>query len=148
MQPSSYNIRVYGIWKNDRNEVLLTDERRGGYEMTKFPGGGHEFGEGLADGLIREWKEELDIEVEVGKLIYINEFLQISAFNPQDQLLSVYYEIFADHAASFPLARRPLDFPPGQEDAQLFRWQAIESMTPDMFTFPVDKVVSGILRQG
>ena len=52
----SFNIRVYGILLNDRNEVLVSDECRNGYSFTKFPGGGLEFGEGLVDGLKREFE--------------------------------------------------------------------------------------------
>ena len=54
--PERYNVRVYGLMI-ESGRILLTDEVRGGYRMTKFPGGGHEFGEGLAEGLQREWME-------------------------------------------------------------------------------------------
>ncbi len=35
-----FNIRVYALLINEKNEVLITDEFRFGKEMTKFPGGG------------------------------------------------------------------------------------------------------------
>ena len=64
--------------------------------MLKFPGGGHEFGEGLKETLIREFKEELSLEVEVGDLFYVNDFAQISAFHENHQLISFYFfgEVF------------------------------------------------------
>ena len=35
-----FNIRVYGIWINDRQQILVSDERIGDFKFTKFPGGG------------------------------------------------------------------------------------------------------------
>src|SRR5690554_8176433 len=91
----AFNIRVYGILINAQDEVLLSDERRFGREFTKFPGGGLKHGEGLKDCVQREFKEELDLEVEVHDLIYLTDFYQVSAFNPQDQIISVYYRVSA-----------------------------------------------------
>jgi 8-oxo-dGTP diphosphatase len=54
----TFVIRVYGIIVNNNNEVLLFDEHQHGMQMTKFPGGGLEFGEGTIEGLMREFKEE------------------------------------------------------------------------------------------
>jgi ADP-ribose pyrophosphatase YjhB (NUDIX family) len=142
MKPNQYNVRVYGIWINSHKKVLVTDELRGSYPMTKFPGGGHEFGEGLSDGLRREWQEELQLDIEVGELFYINDFLQLSAFNPKDQLLSVYYFVTASESVEVPLASKPLDFPPGVTDAQTFRWISLENLSEADFTFPVDRVVA------
>ena len=59
-----FNVRVYGIVIED-NQVLICDELINGYKMTKFPGGGLEFGEGTIDCVIREFNEEMNIEVEV-----------------------------------------------------------------------------------
>ncbi|GAJ02545.1 unnamed protein product, partial [marine sediment metagenome] len=47
-------VRVYGLIINDKKEVLLTDEYQLGMKMTKFPGGGLEFGEGPVDCIKRE----------------------------------------------------------------------------------------------
>lgn len=146
MKPDRYNIRVYGIWINTSKEVLITDELRGGYPMTKFPGGGHEFGEGLADGLRREWQEELELDIKVGELFYINDFLQVSAFNPKDQLLSVYYMVTAPEDADVTTTSKPMNFPAGEKDAQTFRWMALQDLNPADFTFPVDRVVAEKLK--
>ena len=86
-----FNIRVYGIMINEQNQLLVADEYiRGGY-YTKFPGGGLEFGEGTRDCLKREFKEEMDLEVEVGDHIYTTDYFQLSAFNPSHQIISIYY---------------------------------------------------------
>jgi len=85
-----FNIRVYGIWINDKQEILVSDERIGDFKFTKFPGGGLEFGEGIKDCLIREWKEELNIDIEVGNHIYTTDYFQLSAFDQTSQIISIY----------------------------------------------------------
>jgi 8-oxo-dGTP diphosphatase len=147
MLPERYNIRVYGICVNEKGELLLTDERRGKYVMTKFPGGGHHFGEGLADALKREFMEETALEVEVLDLFYINEFLQISAFNPKDQLISIYYLVRPLEAASLAVTDRLHDFTDDMEDCQTFRWVAMEDLEEAQFTFPIDRVVVRRIRE-
>ncbi len=87
-----FNVRVYGIVIED-NQVLICDELINGYKMTKFPGGGLEFGEGTIDCVIREFNEEMNIEVEVIEHIYTTDFFQQSAFNSKEQMLSIYYKI-------------------------------------------------------
>jgi len=43
-----FNVRVYGILVQE-GKLLVSDEYIKGYEITKLPGGGLEFGEGSAD---------------------------------------------------------------------------------------------------
>ncbi len=52
--PTKFTIRVYGLFTNDQNEILITDEFQLNTQMTKFPGGGLHFGEGTMDCLKRE----------------------------------------------------------------------------------------------
>ncbi|EPB65599.1 putative protein RfaE, domain II, partial [Ancylostoma ceylanicum] len=92
MSPNRFNIRVYGILINEHNEVLISDEHRWGMSFTKFPGGGLEWGEGLKDCLIREFREELSINIEIGELFYCTDFFVESAFKKTDQLISIYYK--------------------------------------------------------
>src|SRR5262245_30624125 len=88
---SIISIRVYGILINENKQLLVSDELiRGGY-FTKFPGGGLEFGEGTRDCLKREFKEEMNLDVEVGDHIYTTDYYQESAFKPGLQIFSVYY---------------------------------------------------------
>src|SRR5688500_6038570 len=122
MSPERYNIRVYGICINDKAQVLFTDERRGSVVMTKFPGGGHHRGEGMADTIRREFTEESEMDVEVLELFYINDFLQISAFSPKEQLLSIYYLVRPISDPRFAVSEVVHDFPDGTEDCQTFRW--------------------------
>ena len=53
-----FTIRVYGLIFNERKEILLSDEFQLNTKMTKFPGGGLEFGEGTISCLEREFEEE------------------------------------------------------------------------------------------
>ncbi|MFM2327645.1 MAG: hypothetical protein RIR31_1847, partial [Bacteroidota bacterium] len=61
-----FNIRVYGILINENKQVLVSDEFIRGMQITKFPGGGLEFGEGTRDCLKREFMEEMNLEVAIG----------------------------------------------------------------------------------
>lgn len=69
-----FNVRVYGLLINDDQEILISDEQEYGMQFTKFPGGGLEYGEGLTDGLKREFIEECNAEVDVLSHFYTTDF--------------------------------------------------------------------------
>ncbi|MFT5820268.1 MAG: 8-oxo-dGTP diphosphatase [Crocinitomix sp.] len=138
---NNFNLRVYGLLIYN-NAVLVTDEHRGGVPITKFPGGGLEKGEGLADGLKREFDEEINIAVTVNEFYYVNDFLQISSFNPADQLLSFYYLVSTNQISEIPIATVKRDIKEGE---QLFRWVRLSELSIDQFTFPIDKIVCEML---
>ena len=77
--PERFTIRVYGILLDEAKGILVADEFQSGKRFTKFPGGGLELGEGTKECLIREWKEELEQEIEVTEHLYTTDFFQISA---------------------------------------------------------------------
>jgi 8-oxo-dGTP diphosphatase len=134
----NFNLRVYGLLINSKNEILVSDERRSGISFTKFPGGGLEFGEGLSEALIREFSEEMGIEITVEDLFYVNDFFQISAFNEDHQLLSFYYIINYSHTDK--IGKLEYTYPL-YEDGEKQRWVAISELHEDNFTFPIDKKV-------
>lgn len=136
-----FNIRVYGIIVNHDDEVLIADERRFGYAFTKFPGGGLEWGEGLKEGLKRELKEELGLEATIGDLIYVNDFFQQSAFREEDQILSFYFKVTKIDFERIPLG----DFRANEQEGECFRWINRKELSEEQFTFPIDKVVAGLL---
>src|SRR5437868_10615208 len=105
-----FNIRVYGILINEARQVLVSDEFIRANYYTKFPGGGLEFGEGTRDCLKREFKEEMDLNVEVGDHLYTTDFFQMSAFNSKYQILSIYYFANALEEIKAPLRTKPFDF--------------------------------------
>lgn len=141
--PNKFNVRVYGILLDDSDRrVLISKELYNGLRITKFPGGGLKFGEGVEDALVREFQEELNLDVKLTKLLYINDFLQISAFDPEDQLLAIYYQVR-------PL--NPLDssFPEqaNKVSNQLhFKWVELSQLDGERLSFPVDQYVSGNLQ--
>src|SRR6478735_2216297 len=89
-----FNVRVYGLLINDKNELLISDEQEQGMRFTKLPGGGLEYGEGLIEGLKREFVEECDTDIEVIDHFYTTDFFIKSAFN-DSQIISVYYNVKA-----------------------------------------------------
>jgi 8-oxo-dGTP diphosphatase len=137
MGDKRFNIRVYGLLINERNEVLLSDERRNGWAFTKFPGGGLDWGEGIPDCLRREFLEELGIEVTIGELFYLTDYFQQSAFDQKDQIISIYYRVHSDATDTYSGGAPD----PGTGNYELFRWVAIADLTAESVTFPIDRIV-------
>ncbi|MGE0568360.1 MAG: NUDIX domain-containing protein, partial [Bacteroidia bacterium] len=90
-----FNVRVYGILIHE-GKVLVTDEFIKGIEITKFPGGGLQFGEGTLECVKREFAEEVDIDIEVIAHFYTTDFFVESAFNNKQQIMSIYYLVGTD----------------------------------------------------
>jgi len=147
MAVSVFNVRVYGILIDDKKRVLVTDEIHYGQRMTKFPGGGLHFGEGIVDGLKRECLEELGYEVQVREHFYTTDFFQLSAFNPEHQVISVYYFISMSEPQQISVRQSRFDFETEQEGAQIFRWIDLASISENDFTFPIEKKVAELLRK-
>ena len=141
-----FNVRVYGIFVNDRGEVLLADEYQLDMKMTKFPGGGLQFGEGTRDGLMREALEEFGQEVEVLEHYYTLDYYQPSYFYSDCQLLSIYYKARFTGPICFKISKKPFDFLRWENGNISFRWKEKQKLTPDEMTLPVDKVVAHMLQ--
>ena len=149
-----FNIRVYGILINEEKQVLVSDELIRGSYITKFPGGGLEFGEGTRDCLEREFKEEMDLEVEVGDHIYTTDYFQLSAFNPNHQIISIYYFAKALEEIKAPLRNKPFDFDEAQmkiyeetKETETFRYIDWDDFSAETVTLPIDKIVVGIIKK-
>ncbi len=148
-----FNIRVYGVLKNIENEILVTDELIRGNEYTKFPGGGLEFGEGTRDCLKREFLEEANLRVEVGDHLYTTDFFQMSAFNPDHQILSIYYWVTALEDISVRLSTRPFHFDEEQlklyertAECESFRFIPFDKLTTESVSLPIDKIVVELIK--
>ncbi|NNM94482.1 MAG: NUDIX domain-containing protein [Bacteroidia bacterium] len=140
-----FNVRVYGLLINDKSQVLICDELIHGRPITKFPGGGLEFGEGTVDALKREMMEETRTEVVVTEHFYTTDFFQVSAFNPESQVISIYYLIQSKSYLQIETSGKPFDFSEAVEGAISFRWLNLSDLNEDVFTFPIDKKVAGLL---
>lgn len=129
----TYNIRVYGLLYNAKQEILLSDEYRFDTKMLKFPGGGLEWGESLPGCLKREFREEFGIDIKVNELLFVNDFFVPSAFNQNEQMFCFYFHVeyvnseYFENSILFPgLTEKPF-------------WASIESLAESDFTFPIDK---------
>ena len=141
-----FTIRVYGILINEKEEVLLTDEFRMGKRMTKFPGGGLQYGEGTIDCLKREFIEELGQEPFNIKHLYTTDYYQSTALvDPPRQLISIYYTLDVEAPGRIEVTEKIFDFE-DVEGAQTFRWVPLIALSPDDVTYPVDKKVAGMIR--
>ena len=143
-----FNVRVYGLLVNDAGELLITDEQEYGMQFTKFPGGGLELGEGLIDGLKREFMEECNAGIEVLSHFYTTDFFVRSAFN-DSQIISVYYKVKNITVLNLTIKTKVFDFE-GVEEVekgilQTFRWIKLDELNADDFTFPIDKHVAELL---
>lgn len=148
-----FSLRVYGILINNRNELLVSDEYIRGGKYTKFPGGGLEFGEGTRECLVREFMEEMNLRVDVGEHIYTTDFFQLSAFRPNQQIISIYYYVKALEDITVPLRTKVFDFDEAQlriyeekGEIETFRFIPLNELTEDDVTLPIDKVVVGLLK--
>jgi 8-oxo-dGTP pyrophosphatase MutT (NUDIX family) len=149
---SRFNIRVYGILKDSNNRILVSDEYIRGNYFTKFPGGGLEFGEGTRDCLKREFMEETGLEVTVGSHIYTTDFFQISAFNNNDQIISIYYFVHAEKHESLITKTAVFDFEPHKVadpkgESEVFRWIEWNDLHEDVVSLPIDKLVIKMLKE-
>ncbi|HVV55522.1 MAG TPA: NUDIX domain-containing protein [Mucilaginibacter sp.] len=139
-----FNVRVYGLLINEQDQVLISDEQEYGMQFSKFPGGGLEFGEGLTDGLKREFMEECNVEIDVIRHFYTTDFFVKSAFN-DTQVISVYYQVRNVSPLSLMFKTAPFDFDGEGEILQSFRWISLDKLSEDDVTFPADKHVVKLL---
>ena len=141
------NVRVYGILIHN-NKLLVSDEFIKGMKITKLPGGGLEFGEGTHDCLKREFKEELDLDIEIESNFYTTDFFVNSAFSRSNQLISIYYIVKSKQNFKFKTSNKPFDFEKLEEGAQSMRWIEIPALSENDFTFIIDKRVGELLMNG
>jgi 8-oxo-dGTP diphosphatase len=144
MAINQFNIRVYGFLIDD-GCVLVTDEFRLGIFMTKFPGGGLQFGEGTLDCLKREFMEEMNQAIEIIAHFYTTDFYQPTTLLPSNmQLINIYYRVKAEKPYRFKATAIRNDILP-LDGAQCFRWVKIDDLPQEEFTFPIDRYIVGEL---
>ena len=145
--PSRFTIRVYALIINDQKEVLVTDEFQLNTKMTKFPGGGLDFGEGTIDCLKREMMEECNQEIEQIQHFYTTDFYQKALFFEDYQLISIFYLAKLKDPIQFHISVKAFDFPELANGNQSFRWVSCELINSTEFTFPIDKHVAHLLKE-
>ncbi len=148
------NVRVYGILINEKRQVLVSDELIRGMKITKFCGGGLEFGEGTIDCLVREFKEEMNVTVKVKEHLYTTDFFQESAFNKEHQILSIYYEVEAEDINHIEFSKNPFEFSQVSlekykttQQAESFRLIDIDQFSESCMSLPIDKIVAKLILE-
>lgn len=142
-------IRVYGIFINEEQQILVSDEYIRGMYITKFCGGGLEEGEGTRDCLRREFMEEMNLAVEVGEHFYTTDFFQPSAFRKGDQIMSIYYKVKALEPITAPIRSQPFQFDERElqvynntGQTETFRFINLTEFSDEALTLPIDKIVA------
>ena len=132
---SKFNIRVYGLWIHE-GKVLVNEEIIRGKVITKFPGGGLEWGEGVLDCLKREWMEELGLTIDIEGHYYTTDYFQPSAYD-DSQIISIYYRVSSPDPTNIV----------NLMDNERTYWLPLKEITEHTFTLPIDKKV-GIMIAG
>ena len=126
-----FNIRVYALIIH-QDAILILKEPYAGEILYKFPGGGLEFGESLIDGLKRELKEELNLELTEANHFYTQEEFLVSKFRANEQLLTIYYKTKVDNIEN--LVR--LD-----QSIQELMWIPLNKLSTQHVNLPIDQIV-------
>ncbi len=128
---TQFNIRVYALAEH-HGKILILKEPFMNQMIYKFPGGGLEFGEGTLDCLKREFKEELNLEIEEIEHLYTQEDFIETQVKPDKQLFLVYYKAKIKNIQDLKI----LD-----SNIEEIKWVKPKELNPNLFSLPVDKVV-------
>lgn len=137
MLPNKFTVRVYGILVNDRSQVLVADEFIAGKLVTKFPGGGLEFGEGTIQCLQREFREETGQEINLIKHLYTTDFYIRSKVNPEFQVIAVYYSVSCDKTDLITVDKT--------NEGIVLRWLPVFELNENTMTLESDKAALKLL---
>ena len=147
MEEGKIIIRVYGIYNNPEKGILVSDEIVKGRKITKFPGGGLEYGEGTMECLRREMIEESGTEFEILSHYFTTGFFVKSAFHADTQVVSIYYTMNPLKQINFRIATKVFEFEFEEEGAQSFRYILPEIISENSFTLVVDRQVGKMLTE-
>ena len=96
----------------------------------------------------------MDLEVKITDHIYTTDFFQMSAFNPDHQIISIYYFAEALEPIKAPLRSKPFDFDEREMnmykktgETETFRFISFDNFSEASVTLPIDKVVATIVKQ-
>jgi 8-oxo-dGTP pyrophosphatase MutT (NUDIX family) len=133
-----FNIRVYALIVQ-RDSLLITEEKHGHLFLTKFPGGGLQFGESIPDALKRELIEELNVEVSDTKLFHVTESFVTSFLNKNQQVVGVYYLVnLKEELTNQYLEDNKLELENGFVE---FKWKSFDELHPEKFSSMIDQEV-------
>jgi mutator protein MutT len=110
---------------NDAGEVFIAKRGpRATNECGKwdFPGGSVEFGETCEKAVVREFKEEFDIEIEIIELLEV-----VNHIIPEEKQHWVSPSFIAKHISGVPKIKEP-------ETCDGFKWIKMEKINPNELT--------------
>lgn len=151
MAEPRFTIRAYGLLVRHivgaRPSVLVADELIKGQRITKFPGGGLEYGEGLKECIVREIREEIGVEAFDVEHFYTTDFFQQSAFHSKPlQVVSVYFTFRVADAEAIRVVKQPFEGIAGASDQEVFRWASLGLRAEDAVSLPIDQVAWRLLQ--
>lgn len=86
-------VRVCGILKNKNSYLLINHKKLNSENLFwNFPGGGVEKGESISSALIREFKEETNLDITIGNFHFFNQILSGSL-----HAIELYFEVFSNN---------------------------------------------------
>jgi 8-oxo-dGTP diphosphatase len=142
MHEPSFNIRVYGLLITD-GAVLVAEQMYKGHHLLKFPGGGLVHGEGLADGLKREFMEELNVQIDIICHYYTTDFYVRSMFNENNQVISIFYLVRLREGQSLSLRNQKDGIMESSEE--LFYFIPLAKLPEAGFKLPIEKLITEML---
>ena len=96
----------------------------------------------------------MNLDVKITDHLYTTDFFQMSAFNPEHQIISIYYYVEALEEIRVPLRTSVFDFDEQQMEVyhkigetETFRFIDRRDFNEACVTLPIDKLVAGILKQ-
>ncbi|MEO8109506.1 MAG: NUDIX hydrolase, partial [Ginsengibacter sp.] len=96
----------------------------------------------------------MDLTVETADHIYTTDYFQLSAFNPEHQIISIYYFVKALEEIKAPLRDKEFDFDEAQlkiyaekNEIETFRFIDWDNFSAECVTLPIDKIVAGMVKE-
>ncbi|MBO2008064.1 NUDIX domain-containing protein [Hymenobacter negativus] len=132
-------VRVGGLLV--RNGMVLLAAHRGllpkEAPFWSPPGGGWQFGESIQQALVREFREETGLTVEVGRFLHLHEFS-----TDKLQALELFFEVLADTNAQPQLGHDP-EHSAGEQLITELAWQTPRQLLhlPPVQVHPVLRMV-------
>ena len=134
----NHQVHLIDVSQAALDKAILTIEKNLDRQVAK------EANEGVLDALKRELQEELSAEMLDSSFFYFNDFEQVSAFDPSQQLVAFYYLVRLKEPEKIGTRNYSIPF---QEETEKQRWVYIHELNEKDFTFPIDQIVLVKLKE-
>ena len=102
MEKNRPRVRVAGILiENER--ILLIEHSKNDKKYWLVPGGGVDWGESTAESLIREYKEETNLDIEVESFLFLSETI---APDKEKHVINLYFKVKRYFQRRFEIRQR------------------------------------------